>query len=231
MTQSVRTFLLSVLLCAGLPGLAQQDPASAGTVRQIVGKAIGKLVVDGTPSQTTTTIFVNSDVVVAPDTHVSLINRGNSLVFTPKSNFQALQNAYRLKSGGSKVATYTGMTAHLPNCYSVTPVRLDTLTQYEVNWSGESAFVYARKQDVRINYWASGEPEPGTSRRAGDTDRGWIVKEGHWARIRDIRLCKPLIDWWPAPNVATAAGLTATTGFAVSIPFWPSREPMSPDHP
>jgi hypothetical protein len=228
MAKIARKYLVFVLLCATALPLCGQDGHPALTP-SIMGKAIGKLVIDGTPSETTTTIFVKNEVVVGNKNLANVIAPGNSLVFAPNSNFQALHNAYLLKSGGSRVATFTGMTAHLPNCYSVTPVRLDTITQYEVNWSGNSAFVYARKQDVRINYWMSGEPDPTQDHNRNEPDRDWIVKEGHWAKIDDVKLCKPLIYYWPDPNFPTAAGLTAATGFFVSIPFW--KDDMSPDHP
>ena len=228
MFQGGRISLFIACLCAmGLPVCAQQGPTPTGSVAQVMGKAIGRLVVDGTLSESTITIFVDNDVVVDPNGVVSLISRGNSLIFAPKSKFQAMHNGYRLQSGGSKVASYSGMTAHLPNCYSVRPVRLDTLTQYEVNWSGAAAYVYARKQDVRINYWVSGEPDPKTDHNSNHPDHDWIVKQGHWARINDVKLCKPAVFLWPEPNLPTALELSGATGFFVSIPFWD----MSSEHP
>src|SRR4051794_24127809 len=139
MAKSAHTFLLFALLCAaGAPLCAQQSAPSVKPA--VMGKGIGKLVIDGTPSQTTTTIFVTNEVVVDPNTHANVISHGNTLVFAPNSDFQAMVNAYRLNRGGSRVATYTGMTAHLPNCFSVTPVRPDYMTLFEVNWANQSAY-------------------------------------------------------------------------------------------
>ncbi len=194
--------------------LRAQENSSQATTRPILGRGIGKLTVDGTPSQTTTTIFISDDVITDTTTHVRVITTGSTMVFTPNSNFVAMKNAYRLKSGGSKVGTYTGLTAHLPNCYSVTPVNPVIMTLYEVNWSGSSALVYARSGDVRINYWGGGEPDPDKVRNPAQPDRGWIVQQGHMARISEVKLCKPLVDFWPqniAPSVLGLAGASAAS--------------------
>jgi len=222
MAQLARTSLVFLLLIAPAASAWAQQ-AQPAVQKATLGKAIGKLVVDGTPSLTTTTIFVSSEVETDDVTHANVINRGNTLVFTPRSSFRAMRNAFKLRSGGSKVATYTGMTAHLPNCFSVTPVRPDYMTLFEVDWSGEAAIIYARSQDVRINYWAGSEPDADTNPDPNPRgDREWIVKEGHTARIRDVKLCKPLIDFWPEPNLPTALELAGTSAFVSSIPFWSS---------
>ena len=188
------------------------------SAQQTVMHASGKLVVNGTPSKTTTTIFVSDNVETDTATHADLTSRGNSLTFAPNSQFVAEQNAFKLEKGGSKVATYTGMTAHLPDCWSVTPVRPDYMTLYEVVWSGSSAYVYARSEDVKL-------------KGAG---REWTLKEGHTARIRDVKLCKPAIDFWPQPNLPTMLELAGTTAFVTTIPLWAnenSKNDLSPDHP
>lgn len=235
MAKNILPFLVAMLLLAGASSLAQQPQATQGTLRPTLGKAIGKLTVDGTSSQTTTTIFVQDEVATDASTHLHVINAGNSLVFTPNSNFQALKNGYRLKSGGSKVATYTGLTAHLPDCFSVTPVNPVYMTLYEVNWSGSAAYVYARSEDVKINYWMGGEPKP-DDRNPRNPDRDWIVKEGHTARINDVHLCRPLLDFWPQPNLPTALELAGTAAVVTSEPFWPigggtTKQNMSAEGP
>ena len=224
----MRARIVLLLLCAAaVPVWAQDTQPQTVSSEEIMGRAFGRLLVNGTPTESGATVFVDKNVEVPDAGHIGLVGVGNSLVFIPKSKFHTMHNAYRLESGGSKVATYSGMTAHLPNCYSVTPVQLDTLTQYEVNWSGNSAYVYARKRDVRINYSASGEPDRSRDVTDHHPNRDWIVKEGHWARIDDVKLCKPAVFLWPEPNLPTALELTGATGFFVSIPFWD----MSSDRP
>ena len=228
MANHIRLSLFLALLLMVTASVAQETTQSPAA-RPRMGKAIGRLVVDGTPSQTTTTIYVSSEVVTDTTTHLNVINAGNTLVFTPNSSFRAMRNGFKLNSGGSKVASYTGMTAHLPNCYSVTPVNPAYMTLYEVNWSGSAALVYARSEDVRINYWAGGEPnDEGNPKQA---DRGWVVRQGQTARIPDVKLCRPVIDFWPQPINPTAIELGVTTAVVVSIPFWPTKHDMSPDHP
>jgi len=176
-------------------------------------KGIGKIIVDGTPSYTTTSIHVNDNVATDTATNASVIGRGNTLVFTPNSNFIAQLNAYDLKSGGSKVASYTGMTAHV-GCFSVTPVDSNLMTLYEVNWSsGDSVFVYARSYDVYITR----QEKPGEVNV--DDKHRWLVKSGYTARISDVQLCKPLVGIWPQPNLPTALELGAATAAAVVPPI------------
>ena len=230
MVKIARAFAVLALLSVVEMPLRAQQPQAPAASPVVMGKAIGKMVVNGTPSQTTTTIFVSNDVLVDRNTHVNVIAQGNTLVFSPGSNFQAMQNAYRLKTGGSRVASYTGMTAHLPDCFSVTPVRPDFMTVFEVDWAQGAVYVHARFQDVKIRYWMGGEPVPDKDQNPRAQDRDWIVKEGHTARINDVKLCRPLIDFWPQPNLPTALETAGATGFFVSIPFW-ERDSMSSVHP
>lgn len=213
--------LLSLILASILPCFAQQSGQNQGSLRSVVGQIIdGSASVDGTQIPTATSIFEN-DVVSTSAAHLSVVNEGNTLIFASNSNFKALTNAYKLNSGGSKVATRTGMTAYLPNCYSVTPVDPLLTTTYEVNWSGSAVWVYARSHDVRINYWKDGDAHPPES--APDPrppDQGWIVKEGHLARLRQVKLCKPILDWWDQPNLPTGWELAGTVGTVASEPFW-----------
>jgi hypothetical protein len=159
------------------------------------------------------------------------LSHGNSLVFSPNSHFKALKNGFRLESGSSKVASYTGMTTHLPNCFAVTPVIPTYMTLYEVNRVGNSAYVYARSSDVKIEYWAGGEPERNNSRdNLRNPDHNWVVKEGETARIHDLPACKPLVDFWPQSNLPTAVENGVAAGFFVSIPFWPSNMSSQSPH-
>jgi len=176
---------------------------------------------DGTEMPENTSIFLGSEVTSDDIVHLKIINESSIATFAPKSNFNALINAYQLNRGRSWVITQTGMTAYLPNCYSVTPVSPVLPTLYEVNWSGTSAWVYARTQDVHINYWQDGDRHhPDESSPPRQPDQDWIVKEGHVARIRDVKLCKPLLDWWTAPNLPTALELAGTAAIVTSEPFW-----------
>jgi len=227
MSNSIRggAFLSILLVLMAAASFAQQSSQAPAKM----GDAIGRATIDGTLFRTTGPIFVKDEVSTDTATHLSVITYGSTLVFTPNSNFVAKKNGYELKSGGSKVASYTGMTAHLPNCYSVTPVNPTLMTLYEVNWSGSSAFVYARSLDVKINYWMSGEPDSDTA-NARHPDRDWIVQEGHTARIRDVKLCKPLLDFWPNSNIPTALELAGTTAVVVTEPWW-TKQKMSADTP
>lgn len=176
---------------------------------------------DGAEMPVGSVIFIDSDVTSDNTVHLKIISLGSTATFAPKSNFKALINAYQLNRGGSWVSTQTGMTAYLPNCYSVTPVDPVLPTSYEVNWSGTSAWVYARTRDVRINYWQDGDKHPpDESRNPRQPDEGWIVRQGHVARIRDVKLCKPLLDWWNEPNLPTGLELAGTAAIVTSEPFW-----------
>jgi hypothetical protein len=226
MAKIVRTSLIMFALASAMASFAQQAPQ--GTVQPAMGRGLGRFSIDGTQTPSGTTIFVDQDVASDTNTNFSVINEGNTLLFAPNSKFKAMKNAYRLKEGGSNIVTSTGLTAHLPNCYSVTPVIPVFMTLYEVNWSGNSALVYARKEDVRINYWAKGEPNADQPNPQAP-DQGWIVKEGQMARIRDVKLCKPLIDLWPEPNLPTAMELLGTTAVVTSEPWWwPNMSSESP---
>lgn len=210
-----------------------QDVQSANSPG-IMGTGIGRFITAKTETPGGgTPIFVKEEVATDSATHLQVISHGNSLLFAPNSKFEAGKNEYKLESGGSKVATYTGMTAHLPDCFSVTPVKPYYMTLFEVNWSGSTAYVYARFQDVKINYWMGGSPKLGEA-NPRKPDRDWIVKEGHTARIDDVRLCRPFVYFWPNPNLPTALELAGTTAVVTSEPFWPwpsSKPNMSPDHP
>lgn len=236
MSQRVcRSLSIACFLAAAALASAQQAPSRAPAAAtqpqkeaaEKFGNGSGNFTVDGTPSHGFRTIFVNNDVVSDTTTHMGSLSHGNSLVFSPNSKFKALKNGFQLESGSSKVASYTGMTAHLPNCFAVTPVIPTYMTLYEVNYSEKSAvYVFARSADVKIEYWAGGEPERNASPR--NPDRRWIVKEGETARINDLPACKPLVDFWPQSNVPTAVENGVAAGFFVSIPFWPNMSSQSP---
>jgi len=215
MAKRVQVVLVLLVLCVGTSASAQVE----GSMR-----ATGHLIVNGTPSRFTTTIFVNDTVDTDTQTSASLASRGNRVVFTPNSRFLAQQNAFRLDSGGTKVATYTQLTTHLPDCFSVAPVSNYLMTLYEVNWSGTSALVYARSQDIKIT----------------GAGREWIVKEGQTARIDEVRLCKPLVYVWPQSSFPgfvvgeRGAFIFALVGTVappiIALDLWDKRN-MSPDHP
>jgi len=235
MNRCVRRCLLALTVLAATALSFAQTPATDSTdrLRAPTGlRAHGKFTVDGTPSQTSANLFDNSTVLNDAAIHTSVMGEGNSLVFAPKSDFVAKINAYLLKSGGSKVATHTGMTAGV-GCFYVTPVTPVYFTQYEVNWSGTSVFVYARNEDV---YIIQGRPEDENRRSikdeiADDKNRRWLVKAGHTARISEVHLCKPLVDILPWNNLGPALGLAATTGTAAMVPITWDDDQLSSDHP
>ncbi len=228
----IRPSLIVFLLATIMPSAAQQSHSTQSSYRPIVATSMdGEMSIDGTRMPVNSSIFLDSDVTSDDATHLKLINHGNVLMFTPKSNFRALMNAYKLNNGGSKVATHTGMIAYLPNCYSVMPVNPLFSTLYEVDWSGSSVWVYARSHDVRISYWSDGDAHhPWETTNPRGADRGWIVREGHVARIRDVKLCRPLIEWWPPDNLNTALELMGTAAVVTSEPWWWQQD-ISPEHP
>lgn len=205
---------------------------------RIFGEGRGNFTVDGAPSMSAITLFQDNNVDVDGGHLISVINPGNVLLFAPKSHFVALLNAYELKDGASNVSTSTGMTAVVPDCFTVSPVNADIRTYFEVNWWGVSAFVYARVQDVDIRYWITGAPRPGTL-HPRPPDRQWVLKQGHVARILNARECKPLVDLWPQSglpagvNAALAAGAIAVPG-TIAGELWgtgsqPNLSAESPD--
>jgi hypothetical protein len=236
MYQRVRQ-LLPIVCCLAAAGLAlaQQTPShppapatptQSAAPAEKFGNGTGNFTVDGTPSHGFRAIFVNNDVVSDTTTHMSSLSHGNSLVFSPNSQFKAMKNGFLLHSGSSKVASYTGITAHLPNCFAVTPLIPTYMTLYEVNYSGKDAvYVFARSADVKIEYWGGGEPEREASPRS--PDRRWVVKEGETARINDLPACKPLVDFWPQSNLPTAIETGIAVGTVVSIPWWPPHNMSS----
>jgi len=215
------------------PCFAQQTTPAQGSGRPVVAKSIdGVMSIDGAHMPAYSSIFLNDEVSANGSAHLRIVNEGNSLTFTPDSSFRALKNAFRLSRGGSKVATNTGMTAFLPNCYSVTPTNPLFTTLYEVNWSGPSVWIYARSHDVRINYWKDGDTHhPEVTPNLRPADQGWIVKEGHLARLRDVKLCKPLFDWWPQQDLATGLQLAGFAGTVASEPFWFQKHNLSASGP
>jgi len=224
--------LLTVVLGA-TAGVAQQKaPAPTPPPNTYVGKAIGKATVDNSPSYTTTNLYVNQQVVTDTSNHLHVISRGNTLIFTPNTRFHTRVNAYELESGGSKVASYTGMTAYLPNCFSVTPVDPNLMTLFEVNWSGEqTAYVYARSNDVRIRYWAKGAPKLGDP--ATPSDQDWVVRQGHFAQIPNVPGCKPILLFGPEPGVPADVAAVAATA-AAPIPaliIWQRKPNISQPNP
>jgi len=229
-----RQFLVLVWLCAAVSTTLAQTVQPASASRAVLGRATGMATIDGTKTPVPTTIYDKQDVVTDPSLNLDVINRGNTLAFKPNTHFTGGVNNFRLLSGGSKVASYTGMTAHLPDCFSVTPVDPNYMTLYEVNWTDSSALVYARYQRVKIRYWLGGEPRDDDTTQRQPT-REWIVDEGHMARIRDVHLCRPLIDFWPNPNLPTALELGATAAVVTTIPLWgtggPSKQPISAEGP
>jgi len=217
MAKIIRRLTIAFALATAMASVAQQP--TQGTPQAVMGKAVGASAIDGTQSPPGTLIFVSQNVASDTSHALNVVNEGNMLVFTPDSHFEAMKNGYKLNSGGSHVVTYTGMTAHLPDCFSVTPVTPIFMTLYEVYWHGNSAWVYARREDVKINYWATGEPN-GNKPNPQSPTRDWIVKEGHSARIRDVKLCKPLVDFWPQPNLPTTMEMLGTTAVVTSEPWW-----------
>jgi hypothetical protein len=215
---------LSIVCLLAASAWAQQTTpvsANAQDKPELLGRATGKFRVNGVEAPGFRNIYSTENVDAYATTHVRLVNYGNSVIFSPSTKFHAVHNGFELAEGDSKVTSYTGMTAHLPHCYAVMPVDPNYMTLYEVQREGENAYVYAHSSDVRIRYWAETEPKAADPKR-GPT-REWIVREGQTARIHDLPLCKPLVDIWPQPNLATAAELGAATGFFVSIPFWGSN--------
>jgi hypothetical protein len=211
-----RVLQFAILLAAlGAPIFAQQNSASATpppTKPDYVGKAIGKATVNSTPSYTTTNLYKDETVSTNMGTHLHVISKGNTLIFSPDSKFQAWVNAFELNEGGSKVASYTGMTAYLPDCFSVTPVNPTQMTLFEVDWSSGTAYVYARSQDVKIHYWAEKYTKSSTSQKS--PTKSWTVKQGDVARIPNVSACEPFVYFvpqseWPTiieTGVASAAG-------------------------
>ena len=211
MAKGVHVFLVLAALCSATFSVAQPGNGAM--------RANGKLIVNGTPSETTTTIFVDDKVSTDTLTNANLASRGNRIVFTPNSKFLAQRNAFKLESGGTKVATYTQLTTNLPDCYSVTPVSNYLMTLYEVDWDDKAVMVYARSHDIKI-------------KGAG---REWELKEGQWARIRNVRLCEPLVEIWPGvelpPGAQLAAAIVGTVvPPIVALDVW-DKPKMSPDHP
>jgi hypothetical protein len=218
----LRTVRISVLAVAAVlaPALtcAQQAQTATGL------KAANRIIIDGVTSPSATPIRVDDIVFTEANNSAQVIGKGNTLVFTPNSNFVAQMNAYVLKSGGSKVASYTGMTARV-GCFSVFPVDSNLMTLYEVNWSGSSVWVYARSYDVYITR----QEHPGDTNV--DDKHRWLVKGGQTARISDVHLCEPLVGIWPVDNLNTAIALGATSAVVVTIPLWPPKQDMSAVHP
>jgi len=218
---------LAVLLAA-VACFAQQQSTSAppNAPSTYVGKAIGKATVDKSPSFTTINLYANENVLTDTTNHLHVISRGNTLIFTPNTNFHTRINAFDLESGGSKVASYTGMTAYLPHCFSVSPVDPNLLTLYEVDWlQDKAAVVYARSQDVNINYYVNGAPRYNEGTKA--PTKSWIVKEGHFARIPDVPLCKPILYFGPEPSITPLVPL-AIAGPAVAVTIWQLNETSPP---
>ena len=197
MTRIFQVAFLTVLAASGC--VAQQAVSTKSTAAPsatYVGKAIGKATVDRTPSLTTINLYANQDVLTDTANHLHVISRGNTIIFTPNSNFHTRVNGFDLNDGGTKVASYTGMTAFLPNCFSVSPVDPNLLTLYEVDWLDKSAaVVYARSQNVNINYYVEGAPRRDEPMKA--PTKSWTVKEGHFARIPDVPACKPILYFGP----------------------------------
>ncbi len=215
-----------VAVCAAATALAQQARTGAETSGL---KAGNRVVIDGVNSPSATPIQVNDTVLTETNTSASIVGRGNTLVFTPNSNFVAQVNAYWLKSGGSKVASYTGMSAKVggPECFWwVTPVDSNLMTLYEVNWaSGDSVWVYARSYDVYIT--RKEHPQDTNV----DGKHRWILKSGQTARISNVRLCEPVVGIWPIDNLNPAIILGATSAVVTTIPLWPPKSSISAASP
>jgi hypothetical protein len=205
---------LCVLICnVGYP----QTSSSQAAADHDFGVAKGDFEVDKNPAPYgVERLFINEEVIVKAS-HVLVTERGMSVIFSPGTRFTTMSNAIRLEQGGTKVTTYVGLTTHLPNCYSVSPVDPTQETLYEVDWSGSSAVIYARSLNVRIRYWGGGEPDPTKNQRSAD--REWIVKEGQMARIGQLPSCKPLVDYWPQPNWPTGLELSAAVAGSTSTAF------------
>jgi hypothetical protein len=205
-----------ILLCACCVWAQQATPVSrtpsqgnaAPTVPLL--HASGKLSVNGAKVPMTTSIFDQDVVDMDTQSAGRFSSAGNTLMFTPGSNFTAKKNAYRLEKGGSRVATYTGMTAEV-NCFSVTPVNPVYTTLYEVNWVDSAVWVYARSEDVYIYQHGAGST----------IDRKWLLQQGKIARIREARLCKPLLDIYPQPELPYAVGFGAWSAAIVLAETYP----------
>jgi hypothetical protein len=193
-----------MLIC----NVSHPQTSSSAVAPGVFGTARGDFEVDKLPAPDgLRVLFVNERVTVDKSSHIAVIKHGMSITFSPSTQFTTMANAIKLEKGGTKVSTYTGLTTHLPNCYSVTPLDPTQMTLYEVDWAGTAAIVYARSLNVRIRYWGGGEPDPTKNQRS--PDREWIVKEGQMARISQLSLCKPLVDYWPQPNWPTGLELSA----------------------
>ena len=228
MARAFQLVALAVALAAATFG--QQNSSSATTPAKPVyfGKAIGKATVDNTPSYTTINLYKDETVSTNMGTHLHVISRGNTLIFSPDSKFQAWVNAFELNEGGSKVASYTGMTAYLPSCFAVTPVNPTQMTLFEVDWSNGTAYVYARSQDVKIHYWADHYPKPNEQQKP--PNKGWTVKQGDVARIPNVQACEPLVYFVPPSQWPTIIEASAASA-AGPIGYYLTNQSLSPTHP
>jgi hypothetical protein len=221
------TLLLLVSTC-GIGVSSQQVTTASGTTVSsastrgsvLLLRGSGKFSVNGTEMPMTGSVFLDDVVDTATTSPVRFSSEGNTLVVAPDTNFKALKNAYRLEKGASRVATFTGMTAQV-DCFSITPVTPVLETRYEVNWTDRSVWVYARAEDVYI--YRHG---------AGDTVlQKWLVKQGKVARIREARLCKPLVDIYPLPELPYAEAFGAWSAAIVLAETYPwHKRDASPDH-
>src|SRR5438309_6419981 len=107
----LRTVRISVLAVPAVLAPALTCPQQAQTATGL--KPANRSIIDGVTSPSATPIRVDDIVFTEANNSAQVIGKGNTLVFTPNSNFVAQMNAYVLKAGGSKVASYTGMTARV----------------------------------------------------------------------------------------------------------------------
>jgi hypothetical protein len=198
----------AVAVCGCMTAVAQQNVA--------VMRTSGKVLVNGAQS-TSASIFAEDKVDATGGSILRGISEGNSLIFTADSSFIAKKNAYRLEKGGSKVATFTGLTAEV-NCFSITPVTPILETLYEVNWASPAVYVYARTEDVYIR-WGDGKVQ-----------REWILKQGKVARLRNVRACEPLVDIFPLSIAPYAIATGATSASIILAETYPWSD-MSQESP
>lgn len=182
--------------------LAQSNPAVSPKPVVSTVQTSGTVTVNGTESRQSMPLFVGDRVITPASSHASVTTEGNSLLLAPNTEILIQTNAFYLISGGTKVATYTGISTHV-NCWAVIPNDPAVPTNYEVNWANSDVFVYARKGEVKID----------------GAGRSRVLKEGQTARISNVRVCKWLVDVWPHPNLGPALGAIGTSAAVTAEPF------------
>jgi hypothetical protein len=160
-------------------------------------KTTGGVNLNGTFTKSTALVY-SKDQIVTPAQNGALVTApGNAIALGTNAQFTAEPNSYLLDSGASNVNTSTGMVTKVKE-YAIAPADPKLATHYEVNWEGNSVYVYARTGDVIIT----------------GPCRSWKLEQGKAAKIPNPLRCGALI-WlndvghWPAYAFAGATGAGA----------------------